>query len=223
MKRDRRRSSLCAVAMTGFLLLPMFGCGFFLTKGPPAGYEGMEYFTCTESNAGPIVDVIWGGLNVLGAGVASVSPDDEGNRNQAVTVGLSWGVVSGLSAATGFRKTSQCRRAKQLQMERLARARGASTPASDAPLVRAVVVTPAARSLTIGERVQLLATAHSSSGAVIPDRSFTWSSSNDAIASVGSAGLVTAHNVGTVDIAANTGNVIGNARIAVAAPRRQDR
>jgi uncharacterized protein YjdB len=48
---------------------------------------------------------------------------------------------------------------------------------------------------------------------------FAWSSSNDAIASVSSAGLVTAHGPGTVVIAANTSNVVGTASILVTAPR----
>jgi len=46
-----------------------------------------------------------------------------------------------------------------------------------------------------------------------------WSSSNDAIASVSNAGLVTAHAAGAVVIAANTGNVVGTARLVVTAPR----
>jgi len=53
----------------------------------------------------------------------------------------------------------------------------------------------------------------------MPDRPFLWSSSNDAIASVSNAGLVTAHAAGTVVIAANAGNVVGTARIVVTAPR----
>ena len=46
---------------------------------------------------------------------------------------------------------------------------------------------------------------------------FVWSSSNDAIASVNNAGLVTAHATGAVVIAANTDNVVGTANIVVAA------
>jgi len=77
------------------------------------------------------------------------------------------------------------------------------------------MVTPPEDTLAVGQRVQLFASAHSSSGTAVPNRDFMWSSSNDAIASVSNAGLVTAHAAGTVVIAANTGNVVGTARIMV--------
>jgi hypothetical protein len=48
---------------------------------------------------------------------------------------------------------------------------------------------------------------------------FTWSSSNDAIASVSIAGLVTTHATGAAVIAANTANVVGIANIMVVARR----
>ncbi len=85
--------------------------------------------------------------------------------------------------------------------------------------MQAVVVRPADSRLAVGEQRQLSAMAHASSGALMPDRPFLWSSSNDAIASVSNAGLVTAHAAGTVVIAANAGNVVGMASIVVTAPR----
>src|SRR6059036_1381540 len=59
-----------------FLCLPLLaaasGCGWIFTHGPPTGHEQLEYIPCTESDAGPILDLVWGGLNVLGAiGVAA--------------------------------------------------------------------------------------------------------------------------------------------------------
>ena len=85
--------------------------------------------------------------------------------------------------------------------------------------MQAVVVSPADTRMAVGEQRQLSAMAHASSGALMPDQPFLWSSSNDAIASVSDAGLVTAHAAGTVVIAANAGNVVGTARIVVTAPR----
>ncbi len=78
-----------------------------------------------------------------------------------------------------------------------------------------MVVSPAVDTLEIGERVQLVATPYNSSGGIISNKTFTWSSSNDAIASVSRAGLVMAHANGGVIIAANTENVVGTARIVV--------
>jgi len=206
--------------LLGLLPLLVTGCGFVFSKGPPTGHEQMESFTCTEDNAGPILDVVWASLNVLGAVAAASDPGSYDNSGEIVAVGLGWGVFSSFAAASGFKKSKQCRQALQQLAARNAqrRANPTSLPA-DMPSVQAVVVSPSEDTLAVGERLQLVASAHSSSGTVIPDRDFVWSSSNDAIASVGNAGLVTAHAAGTVVIAANTGNVVGTARIVVTAPR----
>ena len=58
-------------------LLPLFvsGCGFLISQGPPTGHEQMPAFSCTESTTGPTLDLVWAGLNVLGAVAASADPD----------------------------------------------------------------------------------------------------------------------------------------------------
>ncbi len=194
MTLERRVIRLTTAA--GLLLLPISicACGFIFSHGPPDGHERMDYFSCTESNAGPIIDAIWGGLNVLGALVIAGDPAAYDNPDARIASGLVWGVVSGSAAAVGFNKSKKCRVAKQQLAQRQAQGRA------------------------VGERVQLTATAHSSSGAPIPNRLFTWSSSNDAIASVGTAGLLTAHATGSVVIAARTGSVVGTASVIVVAP-----
>ena len=144
------------------------------------------------------------------------------NPDQIVVGGLAWGVFSSFSAASGFNKSKQCKLALRQLAERQAQRRanpsGLSLP-TEVPSVQAVMVTPPEDTLAVGERVQLVASAHSSSGMVVPNRDFMWSSSNDAIASVSNAGLVTAHAAGAVVIAANTGNVVGTARLVVTARR----
>jgi len=222
MTPTRLVSRLHAVAVAGLLPPLLAGCGFLFAKGPPTGHEQMESFTCNESNAAPILDIVWASLNVLGAAAALSDPDSYENPDQIVVVGLGWGVFSSFSAAHGFRKSKHCRRALQQLADRQAQRRANPTPGlppTDATLVGAVVVMPSEDTLAVGERVQLVATPHSSSGVVVPNRQFTWSSSNDAIASVSNAGLVTAHAAGSVVIAANTSNVVGTARIVVTAPR----
>lgn len=210
------------LVLLGFLSLLLSGCGFVFSKAPPTGHEQMESFTCTESDAGPILDVVWASLNVLGAATAASDPSAYENSGQIVAVGLAWGIFSSFSAASGFNKSKQCRRALQQlalrQSQRQANPTGQILP-TDLPSVQAVLVSPSEDTLVVGERHQLVATAHGSSGTVIANREFKWSSSNDAIASVSSAGLITAQAVGTVVIAANTGNVVGTARIVVIASR----
>jgi len=103
--------------LVAVLALPLsagtVGCGFIFTHGPPEGYKQMDYFSCTEANTGPILDVVWGGLNLLGAMAAASNPDEYENSDQIVAVGLMWAGVSGAAAAVGFSKTSKCRDAKQ--------------------------------------------------------------------------------------------------------------
>ena len=197
------------------LLTAASGCGFLFTHGPPTGHEQLEYIPCTESDAGPILDIVWGGLNVLGALVIASSPDEYENPDVAVASGLGWGVLSSFSAASGFKKASACKGARQALAQRQAARALAPVPVGDIAMVMAVVVTPAADTLAVGAQHQLVAAAHNSSGASVPGRVFTWSSSNDAIASVSNAGLVTARAPGSVIIAANTNNVVGTAMILV--------
>jgi len=215
MKTERCVARTAAVALVGCLTIVSSACGFIFSHAPPDGHEQMNSFSCTESNAGPIVDIVWAGLNVVGAVQAASDPDAYVNSSQIVAVGLSWGVVSSAAAAVGFNKSNRCRAAKRQLGER--QARGLVAPVVSIP--RGVVIAPSADTLRVGERVQLVATAHSSGGAVIPQSIFTWTSSNDAIASVNGAGLVTAHAAGSVVIAARAADVVGTASVLVLPPR----
>lgn len=219
MKRNRRGTRLSAMALAGLYVVTTGGCGLLIVKGPPVGHEQMDYFTCTEGDAGPILDLVWGGLNVAGALVCASDPDAYENSSACIAGGIGWGAISTASAAVGFGKTKKCRDAKQQLAERQAQQR---VPAAEEPVdiqVQSVVLTPGADTLAVGERLQFAASAYNSSGTIIPNRMFAWSSSNDAIASVSSAGLVTAHATGEVVIAARTEDVVGTASLVVVARR----
>ncbi|HXE83382.1 MAG TPA: Ig-like domain-containing protein [Gemmatimonadales bacterium] len=209
------------VMLVGLLSLLLSGCGFLISKGPPTGHEQMLSFSCTESNAGPTLDIVWAALNVLGAAAAASQPDAYDNAGQIVAVGIGWGVVSSFSAASGYKKSKECRQALQQLAQRNAERTGAVSGivVPDNGTVVAVVVSPSDDTLAVGAQLQLVAEAHGSSGAVIVNRPFTWSSSNDAVASVSNAGLVSAHAAGAVVIAANTNNVVGTVRVVVITPR----
>ena len=200
------------------LLAATSGCGWLFVHGPPTGHEQLEYIPCTESDAGPILDLVWGGLNVMGALIIASSPEEYENPDAATASGLIWGVISAFSAASGFKKVSACKSARQALAQRQA-ARGAVPVVVPDSVAVAVVITPAVDTLAVGAQRQFVATAHNSSGAAVSGRGFTWSSSNDAIASVSNAGLVRAHAPGSVIIAANTNNVVGTATLVVSGPR----
>lgn len=79
-----------------------------------------------------------------------------------------------------------------------------------------VVITPGAITLiSLGETVQLTASARDSSGGIIAGKTFTWSSTNDSIATVASSGLVTASASGSVTITATTDGIDGTAEVDV--------
>lgn len=82
-------------------------------------------------------------------------------------------------------------------------------------LVEAVSVDPAAVTLSSARgAMQLTATANDAGGHAIPDRTFTWSSSDEGVATVSDSGLVTVVESGTVTIAATTDGVEGTTAIA---------
>ncbi len=209
-------SRFAVVSLVGLLSIGSSSCGFIFSHGPPDGYEQMSSFDCTTENTGPILDLVWGGLNVAGALAAASNPSQYQNSGQIVSVGLGWGVISGIAAGTGFSKSSRCRAAKLQLAQRQSGGGGPRVaPLYGDSIVQAVAIRPPVDTVAVGEQVQLVAAAHNSSGSVVPNQLFTWSSSNDAIASVGLAGLVSTHATGTVVIAARTAGIVGVATVVV--------
>jgi parallel beta-helix repeat protein len=83
--------------------------------------------------------------------------------------------------------------------------------------VASVTVTLAASSLQVGQTTQATAVARDGSGATISGASFTWSSSNTAIATVSTSGLVTAKASGSASITATSGGKTGSQSLSVLA------
>lgn len=204
-----------ATAVLAAMALNLAGCSLLFTSAPPSNYKELNSFSCTESEAAPILDVVGAALNLLGAVAIAGNKEAYENPDQAVAVGLAWTAALSGSAVFGFSNAKKCREARTE-----AGNRNALIPATTAqPLTvggpALVEITPAVDTLHVGERVQLQATAQESSGALLPGLTYTWSSSNDAIASVNVAGNVFANAVGSVVIAARTGAVVGTAKIVV--------
>lgn len=80
--------------------------------------------------------------------------------------------------------------------------------------IRTVTVAPSSASLAIGATVQLTATARDNKGNVIAT-TFTWTSSNAAVATVTATGLVTGISAGSVSIRATTGSKSGSSAVTV--------
>lgn len=211
------KRTICAgIAVTMSLLTG--GCGFFISQAPPENHQTLAGFSCVESNVGPALDLLWGGLNLLGAMQVASDPPAYEDAEQTMTVGFAWTIISGTAAYVGFEKSRKCRTAKQLLAVRLSQGFAPPTQTTTIAAPAAVEVSPATDTVRVGARLQLVATASASSGFPLQGRQYVWTSSNDAIASVTTAGLVTAHAVGTVVIAARTADVVGTARLVVVAP-----
>jgi hypothetical protein len=108
---------------------------------------------------------------------------------------------------------------RQITVENPAPGGGLSNP-------RTLVVTAVVASVTVlpqGHQMGLnwawffTATARNSAGQVVPDAPIAWSSSNPAVATVNSQGLVSAQSAGTALIRATSGSVTGQSTITIAA------
>ena len=86
-------------------------------------------------------------------------------------------------------------------------------------LPNTIIITPSSATLVaIGETVQLRATVKDEKAQTVPGASVTWQSSNPAVISVNSSGLVTARGNGTATITATSGGRAATATITVARP-----
>jgi len=107
------------VVLLGLLPLTTGSCGFVLVHAPPPENEQMEYFTCTESNVGPILDAVVAGLSVVGIVYAAAGEGDTEVSTGAAIAGNVVGVgLWGSAAIVGFNKTKKCREAKRALYER---------------------------------------------------------------------------------------------------------
>lgn len=87
------------------------------------------------------------------------------------------------------------------------------------PVPTRIAVTPSSQTLeAIGATVQLRATVRDQRNNVMSGQTITWSSGNEAVATVDGNGLVTAVGNGMTEITASTGGLSANAAITVASP-----
>jgi uncharacterized protein YjdB len=93
-----------------------------------------------------------------------------------------------------------------------------SPPPPPPPAVASVSVTPATASVVAGQTVQLTATPRDASGNALTGRVVTWASSNTAVATVSSSGLVSGVTAGSATITATSEGQSGQAAVTVTAP-----
>ena len=96
-----------------------------------------------------------------------------------------------------------------------------SDSTSPPPAIGSIRVTGSSTSVTVGSDIQLQAVARDPDGVPLTGVAFTWSSENNAIATVGNTGIVSGVSVGTTNITAAAGGVQGTLRIAVQSNQSQ--
>lgn len=90
------------------------------------------------------------------------------------------------------------------------------TSTTPSATVSRVSVTLSSSTLAVGATTQATATAYDAGGQVVSGQTVSWSSTNASVASVTSAGLVTAAAAGSATINATVGGVSGGAALTVA-------
>src|SRR5829696_9115041 len=81
--------------------------------------------------------------------------------------------------------------------------------------IAAIVVNPATSTLALNAQLPLQALVQNESGELVPDASVTWTVENSSVATVSSAGVVTAVALGTTQVAASARGKSGIATITV--------
>jgi hypothetical protein len=95
-----------------------------------------------------------------------------------------------------------------------------AAPVAEA-VVASVTVNPASASIRVGETPSFSATVRDASGSVLTGRSISWSSTNTAVATISSTGVVTGIAVGTTSIRATSDGITGSATLTVSAATLQ--
>jgi uncharacterized protein YjdB len=97
------------------------------------------------------------------------------------------------------------------------------TVSAPAPVLTSIVVTPASAPVAVGATQQFAATAFDQfNNPIVPQPSFSWTSSNASIGTVNGAGLFTALSAGgPISVTASVGPVIGSASVTVSSAPNQ--
>ena len=86
------------------------------------------------------------------------------------------------------------------------------------PVVTTIDVSPASRSMLVGDTLTLVAVVRDQNGATMTGVAITWASSNANVATVSTSGKVTAVAVGSATISASASGKHGDASLTIAVP-----
>lgn len=139
--------------------------------------------------------------NLPGSGGPHGTPDSPGSRRSPGSA-LSTGIVLVAASISAWACGSEG-------------GGGTTGPNTDPKPVASVTVSPETVELEVGQTRQLSATLRDASGNVLTGRSVAWSSSNQAVASVSSTGMVTGADAGAATITATSEGRTSQASVTV--------
>ena len=152
-------------------------------------------------------------LRVGGSGALSaVALDGSGNQLPGRTI--AWTSSNSAVAAVGPGGVVTAMAPGAAQITATVEGRAASAQVTVAPAVGRVQVT-APPTIDLGEAVSFTAQVFDTQNGVIPNATVIWATSNEAIASVSAAGLVTGRSPGSVMITATSENIPGSVNVVV--------
>jgi len=127
-----RARGLALLLCWGLAATTSSGCSFVFVDGPPTNARKMQAFTCTNSNALPVVDAVIAGLaalSVVGALTdgshetydASTQTYKQSPDYSTAAVAGAWAALFAASAFVGHSRVSECRDATDELMQRMSR------------------------------------------------------------------------------------------------------
>jgi len=191
-----------------------------------AGCVGTDYIADPFSLKPARIEVVPGNLALeVGKTTAFQATYYDSLGNRVFGTAFNWASSDPATAAIDANGAATTLKAGQARITAQARnvtsAPALLTVVADPNQVATVVVTPDNGSLAVGGTLQFTASARNLSGAALSGKTFTWRSSQPAIATVSNAGLATALATGQAQITATVDNVESSvARLSVVSTSR---
>ncbi len=214
-------TAVAKVSGTG--LVTAFGGGTVTVIARSETVSGYASLTVSTPTAAPVAEVIVSAPThalTVGQSVQSTVTlkDAQGNILTGRTITYSTGNSTVLSVSAAGLITGKGAGLAAVR----ATSGGITSPESDFTVassttgaVASITVTPASATLSVGQTSQETAVAKDAGGAVISGTTFTWTTSNPAIAMVSSSGVVSAVGAGTATIRAASSGVTGSMSVNV--------
>jgi uncharacterized protein YjdB len=210
--KDRARDVVAAVPAAAARLGLVFGLGLGLaTCDKPLVVTGAKTIPVASVAVSPAsLSIVAGSTGQLTATPADAS----GNPLSGRTVTWQTNPASVATVSASGMVTAVAAGAATISATSEGKSGTAAVTVAPVP-VASVAVSPATATVLAGNTVQLAATPKAADGDPLAGRTVTWTSSNPAVATVNSSGLVTAVAAGTVTITATCEGKSGTATITV--------